>query len=1166
MTAFRISLDDKYAAEHGVCLMSGIHALVRLPLDQARLDGQAGLRTGGFISGYRGSPLGGYDQQLKRAKHFLDAHNIRFQPCINEDLAATAVWGSQQVNLHPGAKVDGVFGIWYGKTPGVDRSGDVFKHANMTGTWPHGGVLAIAGDDPLAKSSTLPSQSEFAFLDAEIPILAPANIQELLDLGLHGIAMSRFSGLWVGMIAMAEIMDGSATVNVDPARLGLVTPPDDGRPRHITLAGLKLQNRHGLEERMRLFKLPAAKLYARYNRLNRIVWNSAQPRLGIFVSGKNWQATTEALRLLGIDDDTADRLGIRLVKLSMPWPLDEEDISTFAGGLQNVLVVEAKRPLIEAQLKEHLYHLPADQRPTIMGKADRSGAPLLGTIGDLHAEEIALALAKLLPDRELTEAMSATVLRIAERRRQGHALGTHAARTPFFCSGCPHNSSTRIPDGSRAMAGIGCHIMAQAVDGRAEDAYSQMGGEGVAWLGQTAFTETGHIFVNLGDGTYHHSGSLAIRAAVAAKANITYKILYNDAVAMTGGQPVDGPIGVAEITRQLAAESVRQIAVVAEDPSRHVRRDLATGVTVHPRDDLDAVQRQLRDTAGVTVLIFDQTCAAEKRRRRKRGEYPTPAKRLFINERVCEGCGDCSAASNCISVEPLETGFGTKRRINQSSCNFDFSCAKGFCPSFVEVEGVSLKKSGVEHGAIIGAAANLSAPPASKAGQGVKILLTGIGGTGVTTASAVLAMAAHIDGCQAASLDVTGLAQKGGAVLSHLAIAPAGAAAPVARIGAGEADCVIAGDLVVAAGSECLTMCDPERTVAVADEDIPPTAEFVLHGSQGYRTSRPHVRLRKSVREFVGHPIGSMAEALLGDTIYANMMLVGAAYQLGHVPLSLVAIEQAIALNGVAVEANRAAFQGGRLLVAQPGALKAFLPGRPVTQPETINELIVRLGNELAAYQDEAYASRYRHTVDSVRTAETALSDGASQQRPLRLTEAVARNLFKLMAYKDEYEVARLYSDAAFKARLASTFDGTPKLKVLLAPPLLARTDPATGRPKKIAFGPWVFGAFRLLAKLKRLRGSAFDPFGWSQERRAERQLIAEYEATIEAILPRVTRSNLATAVTIAELPDGIRGFGPVKMQRIAEVMASRLKLLAEFYAHETVEHGQGQSSLIAAE
>jgi indolepyruvate ferredoxin oxidoreductase len=1166
MKALRISLDDKYASESGSALMSGIQALVRLPLDQARRDKAAGLNTGGFISGYRGSPLGGYDQQLARAKNYLDAHNITFQPGVNEDLAATAVWGSQQVNLHPGATVEGVFGLWYGKAPGVDRSGDVFRHANMTGTWKNGGVLAIAGDDPTAKSSTLPSQSELAFVDWEMPVLAPSSVQDVLDLGLHGIAMSRFSGLWVGFIALADVMDGSATINVDPSRLNILLPPDDGQTRHITLAGLKLASRLGAEERLRELKLPAARAYGRLNKLNRIVWDSAKPRVGIIASGKNWMALREAMRLLGIDETGADRLGLRLMKASMPWPLDEADMAEFAEGLETVLVIESKRPLIETQLKEQLYHMDAARRPAIFGKRDRSGAPLLSDTADLEAAEIASAIFQLLPAEERTPHM-ANVLRGFEKRRSyGQMLATPSQRTPYFCSGCPHNSSTVVPDGSRAMAGIGCHIMAQTMPGRAEDSFTQMGGEGVAWLGQTAFTDTRHVFVNLGDGTYHHSGLLAIRAAVSAKANITYKILYNDAVAMTGGQKVDGPLSVADITRQLAAEQVARIVVLSEEPSRHSPHVLAPGTAIHHRDDLDQVQRELRETDGVTILIFDQTCAAEKRRRRKRGEIATPAKRLFINERVCEGCGDCSAQSNCISVEPLETDFGTKRRINQSSCNMDYSCAKGFCPSFVEIEGGELKRGGIAPRLLIEGAATLPVPAFAHAEREMKILLTGIGGTGVTTTSAILAMAAHMDGKQAATLDVTGLAQKGGAVLSYLSIAPANAPAPFAKIAPGEADTIIAGDIVVAAGDACLTLCDPSRTVAVADGDIAPTAEFVLHGTQTYRTSRPQIRLRNAVRTLTSHRVGSAAAALIGDTLYANMMLTGIAWQQGHLPLSLKAIERAIKLNGAAVEANLAAFHAGRLLAAKPEALAPYLPKAEGETRQDPDALISRLARELAVYQDETYAQRYIRLVAQTRMAEMALLERSAPRNRLPLTDAVARGFFKLMAYKDEYEVARLYADPAFRAKLAETFTDKGRISVLLAPPLLTRVDPATGRPRKMRFGPWVFPMFRILANLKGLRGTRLDPFGWSGERRAERQLIEDYEGMIGGLLLALSRRTLDKAIEIARLPQQIRGYGPVKAESMKTAKALKEKLLAEFDALKTESDHAQQLPLIAAE
>ncbi len=1164
MTALRISLDDKYAAETGRHLLTGSQALVRLPLDRIRADRRAGLNTGGFISGYRGSPLGGYDQQLFRAKRFLDAHNVHFQPGVNEDLAATAIWGSQQAALRPDATVQGVFGIWYGKTPGVDRTGDVFKHANMAGAAPFGGVLAIGGDDPMAKSSTLACQSEFAFMDAEMPVLSPANVQDLLDLGMHAIAMSRFAGLWVGMSATSDVVDGSATIDVDPDRFEVILPADSGAARHISHENLKLSGRFQTERQLRTVRIPLALAYARANRLNRIVNDSARPRIGIAVAGKNWMAAQDALRILGIGAAEADALGLRVMKVSMPWPLDADDMRDFARGLETVLVVEGKRPFIEPQLRDLLYDLPGNDRPAIIGKRDVSGDELLPSILDLHAEHIAPAILRVLPEESRTEAMKTAASRLEERAAQGSALATPSPRTPYFCSGCPHNSSTVVPDGSEALAGIGCHIMAQTVPGHSAEASSQMGGEGATWIGQAPFAASRHIFVNLGDGTYHHSGYMAIRAAIAAKANITYKILYNDAVAMTGGQHVDGPLSVAAIARQVAAEGAARIAVVAEEPSRHSPGSLPHGVSIHAREDLDQVQRSLRETDGVTVLIYDQTCAAEKRRRRKRGQYPVPGKRLFINDRVCEGCGDCSVQSNCISVEPLETPFGVKRRINQASCNMDFSCAKGFCPSFVEVEGAQPHGPAIAPGELIRAASGLSAPDPA-ADREIKILLAGIGGTGVTTVSAILAMAAHLDGRQAAALDVTGLAQKGGAVLSHLAIAPAGAPEPAALIAPGRADTVIAGDAIVAAGADALSLADPGRTNAVADADLAPTAEFVMHGTQTYRTSGPEIRLRKSIRELTSLPVTTLAERLLGDQLCSNMILTGAAFQKGWLPVSLEAMEQAITLNGVAVESNLAAFHAGRLAVARPEALPG-LQNKDRQTEESLDALIARLADELTAYADDAYADRFRGLVAKVMETETALGHAPSGSPPLPLTRAVAQNFFKLMAYKDEYEVARLYADPAFRTKLGEAFGGYKRLRVLLAPPLISRTDPATGRPKKMSFGPWVFTVFSLLTKLKGLRGTRFDPFGRTQERRMERALIEDYGRTVERLLPALDAGNFRTALAIAKLPEDIRGYGPVKMARMEEARIAQLRLLAEFDAAGNDARKSEKRAMIAAE
>jgi len=1149
MSSRGVSLDDKYTAEKGQVLLSGIDALVRLPMDQIRRDRRAGLDIAGFISGYRGSPLSGYDQRLAKAKALLEAHDVNFQPGVNEDLAATAVWGSQQVNLHPGAKKDGVFGVWYGKAPGVDRTGDVFRHANTTGTWHRGGVLAIAGDDPLAKSSSLPSQSEFAFIDAEMPVLTPADIQDVLDLGLHALALSRYSGLWTGMIALADLMDGSSTVNVDLDRLVIVDPPEIIDNRHISLDVLQVPNRIGLEEKLRHRCLPAVLRYARANPLNRIIANSRQPQLGLAVSGKSWAALLAAFDLLGLSLHDAERLGLRIMKVSMPWPLEPEGMQAFASGLGKVLVIEAKRPLIESQIKDQLYHLPADRRPAVMGKTDLSGAPLLSEIGDLDALAIASALLRCLPKNDETRAMDQIVRETEHRQVSQRQLASPKARPPHFCSGCPHSRSTLVPEGSRSMAGIGCHVMTQWMGGEAAgrspaEGYSQMGGEGVAWLGQAPFTDTKHVFVNLGDGTYYHSGLLAIRAAIAANASITYKILYNDAVAMTGGQTVDGPISVEQIIKQLQAEGVRKIVVVSEQPDRFAPGALADDVDLFDRAKLAAVQTDLRTVDGVTVLIFDQVCAAEKRRRRKRGLAPLPKQRVMINERVCEGCGDCSRKSNCLSVEPIDTPFGQKRRINQSSCNLDTSCTDGFCPSFVLVEGGEQQKATTPVDRIMETAAALPSPPITANGLPTNVLLPGIGGTGVTTVSAILAMAAHLDGQQVASTDVTGLAQKGGAVLSFLRFGPPNRGPLGSKMLPGGADLVIGCDLLVAAGGECLTLCNPERTVVVADRAVSPTGRFALFQETAAPFDDLVMRLQDVAATVDVLDAGDAAETLFGDRIFANMMLAGAAFQQGRLPISEASIESAIALNGVVADKNRAAFHAGRILAVAPERLLLDIEQKSqAPQADDLDALIEHFAAELVAYQDKALADRFFGIVAQVRFADALFT---SDHR-LALTETVARNLFKLMAYKDEYEVARLYSDQAFHQTVRAQFGPKAKLSVKLAPPLLSGTDPATGRPRKRTFGPWIFPLFSMLARLKGLRGTRVDPFGWTAERRMERQLVTDYIALIERMLSSLAGHNYDTAVAIASLPEEVSGFGPVKEAKVAAARAKETELLASF-------------------
>jgi indolepyruvate ferredoxin oxidoreductase len=1166
------SLDDKYQAETGQVLLSGIEALVRLPLDQIRRDRDDGLNTAGFISGYRGSPLSGYDQRLIKAKTLLYAHNVRFQPGVNEDLAATAVWGSQQVCLHPGAKTEGVFGVWYGKAPGVDRTGDVFKHANMSGTWPKGGVLAIAGDDPLAKSSSLPSQSEFAFIDAEIPVLTPSSVQDVLDLGLHGLALSRYAGLWAGLIALADLMDGSATVSVDPTRLMSILPPDDTQPRHISLEALQIPHRMALEETLRLRRLPAVLRYARANRLNRIVAGADEARTGLLVSGKSWSALLSALDLLGLGLGDAERLGFRLMKVAMPWPLEPDGIVAFASGLDAILVIEAKRPLIESQIKDQLYHLPADRRPAIAGKADPSGAPLFPETGDLDALTIASALVRLMPESEETTAMRRRLRELEGRQGRHRKLATPSPRTPHFCSGCPHSRSTRIPDGSRAMAGIGCHIMTQwtrlpAAGGeKAEPApaegYSQMGGEGAAWIGQAPFTETSHVFVNLGDGTYHHSGLLAIRAAVSADVSVTYKILYNDAVAMTGGQNVDGPLSVEQIVAQLKAEGVSRITVVSETPERFDRAALPSDVQLFDRTELNAVQEDLRSFKGVSVLIFDQTCAAEKRRRRKRGLAPQAEKRVMIHDRVCEGCGDCSRQSNCLSVEPVETAFGTKRRINQSSCNQDLSCADGFCPSFVLIEGGKRQRPTTPFERILADAAALPMPEGPNGEASANIVLPGYGGTGVTTVSAVLAMAAHLDGREVAAIDMTGLAQKGGAVLSYLRFGPGDRPMAGAKIPPGEADLVIGCDLLVSASADCLELCSPERTTVIADRSVAPTGRFALFQDAMPSSEDLAARMRRVAGSVEIIDAGDAADALFGDRIFANMMLVGAAFQKGTLPISLDMIEQAIALNGTAAMLNKAAFHAGRLLAVARERLMADRADACPEEDDDLDGLVERLADELTAYQNVALADRFRSIVARARFADGGLNVGR-----LRLSEAVARNLFKLMAYKDEYEVARLYADPAFKEQVQREFGAKARLSVHLAPPLLSRIDPKTGRAKKRRFGPWIFPVFSALARLKGLRGTWLDPFGWTVERRMERQLIETYLSMIDQLLPSLSERNYEAALALASLPEEISGFGPIKARRVEAAKAKEAELLKAFHRVEAEAPLRDDVSLaIAAE
>ncbi|MCL4801389.1 MAG: indolepyruvate ferredoxin oxidoreductase family protein [Burkholderiales bacterium] len=1149
-----VTLDDKYRLERGRVYLTGIQALVRLAMLQRERDARAGLNTAGFVSGYRGSPLGGLDQALAAAGKHLEQHHIVFRPGVNEDLAATAIWGTQQVNLFAGAKYDGVFGMWYGKGPGVDRCGDVFRHANAAGTSRHGGVLALAGDDHAAKSSTLPHQTDHVFKAVMMPLLYPASVQDYLDLGVHGFAMSRYSGCWVGFKCVTDVVESSASVYVDPDRVrvelptGVVLPPD----------GLNIRWPDPFlvqEERLLHHKLYAALAYCRANGLNRVVIDSPRPRLGIITSGKAYMDVRQALEDLGIDERLAAEIGIRLYKCGMIWPLESEGVRRFAQGLEEILVVEEKRQFLEYQLKEELYNFREDVRPRVIGKFDEKGEwalPhgewLLPAASELSPAVIARAIASRIARFYTSDRIKARLAFLEAKEQALARPRVTTQRIPYFCSGCPHNTSTRVPEGSRATAGIGCHFMAVWMD-RNTATFSHMGGEGVAWIGQAPFTETSHIFANLGDGTYYHSGILAIRAAVAAKVPITYKILYNDAVAMTGGQKVDGPLSVPDIVRQVAAEGVERIVVVTDQPEKYRGVALAPAVPVRHRDELDRVQRELREFPGVSVLVYDQTCAAEKRRRRKRGTFPDPAMRAFINELVCEGCGDCGVKSNCVAVEPLETEFGRKRVINQSACNKDFSCVKGFCPSFVTLEGAQPRRGK----ALAGGADDWPALPepqlpATERPYGV--LVTGVGGTGVVTIGALLGMAAHLEGKGVTVLDMTGLAQKNGAVMSHVRFGNRPEDIHAVRIAAGEADLVLGCDMVVAASPEALAKMQAGRTRLVINSAAVPTADFTRNPDWTFPGGDMQAELTAAVgggsADFVDAT--RLATALMGDAIATNLFMLGYAWQKGLVPVSAAAIERAIELNGVAVDANRKSFQWGRRAAHDAAAVaKVATPAEvvPLSQrlSRGIDEVIARRVEFLTDYQDAAYAERYRKLVDRVRQAEADRIGGT------KLAEAVARCYFKLLAYKDEYEVARLYTRPEFRQRLEAAFEGDYRLRFHLAPPLLARPDPVTGEPRKRAYGPWVIGVFEVLARLKWLRGTAFDLFGYGAERRRERQLVAEYERTVETLLAHLNRDTHATAVAIASLPEEIRGFGPVKARHLERTKAKEAELLARLEA-----------------
>ena len=1160
-----VTLDDKYSLDFGRAFMSGVQALVKLPMLQRQRDALQGKNTAGFISGYRGSPLGTYDQALWKAKKYLHAQNIVFQPGVNEELAATALWGTQQLGFAPAGsnKFDGVFGIWYGKGPGVDRCADVFKHANMAGTTPWGGVLAVAGDDHVAKSSTAAHQSDHIFKACGTPVFFPASVQDILDLGVHAFAMSRFSGIWSGMKTIQEIVESSATAVIDPERVKIVLP-DFEMPAggvHIRWPDDALSQ----EARLFDFKWYAALAYIRANRLNHNVLQGPNDRFGLIASGKAYNDTRQALLDLGLDDDTCRRVGIRLHKVTVVWPLEAQATREFATGLQEILVVEEKRQVIEYQLKEELYNWRSDVRPVVLGKfneADEGGGewsvpnPRAGTLlranADLNPSLIAKAIAqrllKLGVDADVASRINAQLAIITAKEQAMSVSVVTADRQPWFCSGCPHNTSTKVPEGSRAMAGIGCHFMSLWMD-RSTAGFTQMGGEGTPWVGQQPFVNDQHIFANIGDGTYFHSGILAVRQSVAAGVNITYKILYNDAVAMTGGQPI-GERSEGHTTLQIAqsmrAEGAKRIAIVTDEPEKYDGADLVADVNVYHRTLLDQVQREMREVKGCSVIIYDQTCATEKRRRRKRGTMVDPAVRVLINDLVCEGCGDCGVQSNCLSVEPLETEFGRKRTINQNTCNKDVSCLKGFCPSFVTVEGGQLKKKakGVSRIALPDIELPLPTLPPTQHAWGT--VVAGVGGTGVITIGQLLGMAAHIEGKGIVTQDSAGLAQKGGATWSHVLIADDQEAIRTTRVSMAAADLIIGCDPIVSAGKETLQRMLQGRTHVALNAYSTPTAAFVKNANW----QNPAEQCAADIANAVGleglsaFDANRVSTQVLGDTIYINPMLLGFAWQKGWVPLGHEALMRAIELNDVAVAQNIAAFEWGRHCAHHWNVVDALLAPAQVIQfhkPQGVDALVAKRVAFLTDYQNASYAKRYSDVVARVKSAEAAFHKTS-------LSEAVARNLFKLMAYKDEYEVARLHTNTAFLQKIGDMFEGDYTVNYHLAPPIISKTN-EKGELQKQKFGPLMLTGFKLLKHFKVLRGTPLDIFGNTEEREMERALIGEYVVSIDEVLAKLNADNHALALEIANLPDAVKGFGHVKARNVVAVRSKWVGLMEKWRA-----------------
>ncbi len=1121
----KVSLEDKYLINKGRVYVNGTQVLVKLPLIQKKLDLNRKLNTSGFISGYRGSPLGNYDRALWQASSFLTENNIKFSPGLNEDLAATAVWGSQQPNLISESINDGVFAVWYGKGPGVDRSGDAFKHGNAAGTSKNGGVLVLLGDDHTAKSSTLAHQSEFAMLDAQIPVLNPSNIHDLLEFGIFGWELSRFSGLWVSMKCITSIIDSTASLEVNNSYLDFRQPDLDKNllDVHIKLHDNILEQ----EKRIPLTKIPAAIKFAEANNINRIIWNKGFKNIGIVATGKAYADTMECFSSLNITEKKAKELGIHLLKVGMTWPLENSKLESFANGMQEILVIEEKRSFLEANLKNLLYN-SLNAPKTIVGKVDEQNNKLIKADYEIDKSELKNVLISRINKNCKVDIDNSKNFQISNVKTVKEK--NNVERTPYFCSGCPHNTSTKVPQNSKAMAGIGCHFMAAWMN-RSTSLFTHMGAEGTNWIGMSPFVKDKHIFQNIGDGTFNHSGTLAIRASVAAKVNITYKILYNDAVAMTGGQPVDGVPTTSQISHQLYGEGVKRIAIVTDEVEKYRNiKDIAKGTSIYHRKELELIQNEFKKITGVTVIIYDQTCATEKRRRRKRGQLKDPDKRIFINHLVCEGCGDCSVESNCISVEPMKTKYGTKRKINQSTCNKDYSCANGFCPSFLSVEGGNIKKKSFKK--VDDPLAKIKEIKTPKTlplkDYSYNILVTGIGGTGVVTIGALIGMAAHIEKKGVSILDQVGIAQKGGAVLSHIKIANRPENIYSTQIAANSTDLLLGCDIVVSASKEVRALLDRNKTNALINNHETPLSQFVLNPEFSYSTSLTANLIKNDTEELQQINATEISKCLFGDTILSNIFLVGYALQKGVLPVSLKSVKEAIKINGISVEKNISALNWGRLAAVD---LKYVLEKSNVIDYKTskkvpLDELIDDRYKDLINYQDHRYADKFKKVADEV-----FLIDNKFKTKNLKLSKLVVNTLFKIMAYKDEYEVARLYTDARFKKYLNETFEGNYKLGIYLSPPLLNLKDSKTKKPKKILFSKRVFILFNLLKRLKFLRQTPFNIFGYSLERKKEKMLIIKFDECLNFILKNLTNSNYKNSLELIEVFNQVKGFGHIKMR-----------------------------------